>query len=108
MNTKDIKPFVRRSAWSNSLEFQFVAQIKNETFYAKPIEFVTLEEGEAIQDPALNLSIDQAQFLMDELWSVGLRPTQGKQSEGMVAATERHLSDMRALVCRFAKVELPK
>ena len=43
---------------------------------------------------------------MDSLWACGLRPTQGKQSEGQVAAVERHLADMRAIA--FTKLEVPQ
>lgn len=49
-----------------------------------------------------------AQQLMDELWHVGLRPTEGTGSAGSLAATQRHLSDMRAIVGKQLKVELPK
>lgn len=48
---------------------------------------------------------DSMQRLMDELWNVGLRPTEGTGSAGSLAATERHLTDMRALVF---KTEVPK
>ena len=47
--------------------------------------------------PSLSLSEDQAQFLMDQLWNCGLRPTEGKGSAGALAAVERHLEDMRTI-----------
>ncbi len=40
----------------------------------------------------------RAQRLIDELWNAGLRPAGGIGSVGQLAATERHLADMRALV----------
>jgi len=48
--------------------------------------------------PFLSLEPEAAQNLMDELWNAGLRPTEGTGSAGSLAATERHLADMRALV----------
>ncbi len=48
--------------------------------------------------PDLHMSRNSAQALMDELWHVGLRPTEGTGSAGSLAATERHLADMRAIV----------
>jgi hypothetical protein len=48
-------------------------------------------------DPAMHLHVDVAQKLMDELWHCGIRPTNGVGSVGQLAATERHLEDMRAL-----------
>lgn len=80
-------------------------------FIAKPVEFESAENerGEEIMGPPmLRLGTHQAQLLMDSLWQVGLRPTQGQQSEGQMAATTKHLNDMRSLVSALAKVELPK
>ena len=48
--------------------------------------------------PTFRLSYEQAQGLMDDLWVAGLRPTEGAGSAGALAATQRHLEDMRKLV----------
>ena len=56
-----------------------------------------LAEGEVAQ-PFLTMDVTEAQTLMDELWYCGLRPSEGTGSAGSLAATERHLSDMRKLV----------
>lgn len=48
--------------------------------------------------PFLTIDVTEAQTLMDELWHCGLRPSEGAGSSGSLAATERHLADMRALV----------
>ena len=47
---------------------------------------------------SLSLDMDDAQTLMDDLWKCGLRPTEGAGSAGSLAATERHLADMKRLV----------
>jgi hypothetical protein len=44
-------------------------------------------------------------MLIDALWTAGLRPTEGHGSTGQLAATERHLEDMRALAF---KLDMPK
>lgn len=44
------------------------------------------------------LSADAAQRLMDDLWDAGVRPAEGAGSAGQLAATVRHLEDMRTLV----------
>jgi hypothetical protein len=49
-------------------------------------------------DPTVRLGQEGAQELMDELWRVGVRPSEGTGSAGSLAATERHLQDMRKLV----------
>lgn len=55
-------------------------------------------------DPAIQLDMSAAQALMNDLWDCGLRPAQGKQSEGVTAAQARHLEDMRAI--SFAKLNI--
>ncbi len=57
----------------------------------------TKKEGEGI-DPSFKLEKHKAQILMDDLWHAGLRPTEGTGSAGSLAATQRHLEDMRTLV----------
>lgn len=68
--------------------------------YALPLTFkqkLPEEDGHEVA-PTLELDNDQAQQLMDALWSAGVRPTEGTGSAGALAAVERHLEDMRALV----------
>lgn len=75
---------------------------------AQPVVFEVVKDGDAVTgQPMLKLRPNEAQTLMDELWTVGLRPTQGQQSEGQMTATTRHLNDMRAIVATVAKVQLP-
>lgn len=57
--------------------------------------------------PSFNLSEAKAQVLIDSLWESGLRPTAGHGSAGAMAATEKHLNDMRALVSHHTKAKLP-
>lgn len=65
---------------------------------------VKTEEELQCEVPAtIRLRPDEAQQFMDELWRVGIRPTEGAGSAGQMAATERHLEDMRSLVFRKAK-----
>lgn len=60
-------------------------------------ELTSKDEGIDLP-PAFTLHDEQAQQFMDELWRSGFRPTEGSGSAGSLAATERHLADMRALV----------
>jgi hypothetical protein len=55
-------------------------------------------ELEEVQPETMRLSPEEAQQFMDELWRVGIRPTEGAGSVGQMAATEKHLHDMRKLV----------
>lgn len=77
-----------------------------------PLQFAQLAWGEEnppdhlTHPPTVEMRPEDAQRLMDDLWHAGLRPTQGKQSEGVTAAQQAHLNDMRAIV--FAKLEIEK
>ncbi len=72
--------------------------------------------GPVAIDPKNPMAIDEAiefdemtaQGLVDQLWACGLRPTEGSGSAGSLAATEKHLQDMRALVRKSLDVELPR
>ena len=69
---------------------------------------ITMEEiveGACIM-PTASISMQAAQILMDDLWSSGLRPTEGAGSAGSLRATEKHLADMRAIVSKKIGVEL--
>jgi hypothetical protein len=78
------------------------SRLSDQIAVPEPIVFKALSSdgsdyGE-IRPPLLTLSRDEGQELMDELWNVGLRPSEGSGSAGSLAATERHLADMRTLV----------
>ena len=62
---------------------------------------LTVKTSEELMEehvPTMRLRPDEAQQFMDELWRVGIRPTEGAGSVGQMAATEKHLDDMRKLV----------
>ena len=63
-----------------------------------------VERGAQWPQPTMTLKYREAQALMDQLWSCGLRPSEGSGSAGSLAATERHLEDMRALVFKEEKL----
>ncbi|MEM6885418.1 MAG: hypothetical protein AAF571_10330 [Verrucomicrobiota bacterium] len=72
---------------------------------AKDVVFEKVEEG-YVRPPTLTVSETSAQTLMDDLWASGVRPTEGAGSAGAMRATEKHLSDMRAIVSDKLKVKL--
>ena len=78
----------------------YIEQIEgNKAFLAKPLEFN--EEPAQIyaqQAPTIEVKSDTAQQLMDQLWTCGVRPTEGTGSAGSLKATEAHLDDMRVIV----------
>ena len=93
--------------WGESVEIRLgrYGDQSGDLYAAKPIEFERIDRGAHV-DPAMVLPIDAAQMLMDELWRVGLRPSEGSGSAGSLAATERHLADMRSIT--FKQLGLPE
>ena len=61
------------------------------------VTFSPHQKGSFVED-SLRLTHTEAQRLMDELWTCGLRPSEGSGSAGALAATQEHLKDMRRLV----------
>ena len=89
--------YAKREPWGRAISVHFGQHRAGGEFYsAKPMEFVKVDIGE-ISAPTLSLQIEDAQRLIDELWSAGLRPSEGTGSAGSLAATERHLKDMQAI-----------
>jgi hypothetical protein len=60
----------------------------------KNLTLETVEQG-AYLHPTGTLDQQSAQELMDNLWECGFRPSEGTGSAGAMAATEKHLADMR-------------
>ena len=75
-------------------------------FLAQPVEFKQLTADEQCCEtiPMATISDEAGQQLMDELWRCGLRPTEGTGSAGSLAATQKHLEDMRSLVFKTPKL----
>lgn len=58
----------------------------------------------SITDPSMRISIEAAQALMEQLWALGIRPSDIKLEMGALGATKCHLEDMRRIAFKF----LPK
>ncbi len=56
--------------------------------------------------PSFSLDETETQYLMDCLWKCGFRPSGGSGSAGSLAATQRHLDDMRSIVAKQLNVPL--
>lgn len=105
---KNTRIFLERVNFGSAVNMHMAVEADNGTWdVAQPVVFTASDIGAELHRPMLKLRPNQAQQLMDELWTVGFRPTQGQQSEGQMGATTRHLNDMRAMVAKLAKVELP-
>jgi len=68
---------------------------------ARPVLPLTLGETRKMfssLEPTFSITQTEAQELMDSLWQAGIRPSEGTGSAGQLAATQKHLDDMRKLV----------
>lgn len=107
MNTHAERTEIRahREPWLCDMIAIRVAHIQNRdgmrtVSLAQPLTLTTMtdEDLRCEQQATMRLRPDEAQQFMDELWRVGIRPTDGAGSAGQMAATEKHLEDMRRLV----------
>lgn len=91
--------FARRDDFANGVSLYLRERPGDgRTLFASPVEMVEMKQDPGVYSPAqpmVSLALDEAQRLMDELWQCGLRPSEGTGSAGSLAATERHLADMR-------------
>ena len=67
-------------------------------FQEGKVEFVDANPYTQRASPYIDLDMEAAQKLMDDLWNCGLRSSEGRGSAGQLEATRYHLEDMRRLV----------
>jgi hypothetical protein len=95
--------FAERNFLSNRISIRLGQRVEGGVAEALPVTFVSVEQGSVSVAPCLDLHPNDAQALIDQLWHVGFRPSEGSGSAGALAATERHLEDMRTLVFKESK-----
>lgn len=86
-----------RRPWADAIELAYIEEGPNSIASATNLVLTTREPGSLVE-PMLTVSYEMAQELMDDLWRAGLRPSEGTGSAGAMAATERHLEDLRAML----------
>lgn len=79
--------------------------IRGEDYVAKPLVFERAEQHVYIEKTC-SITDDSAQQLMDELWRIGVRPSNGEGNVGQIGAMKDHLEDMRKIA--FAELEIKK
>ncbi len=88
------------TSWNRHVDLLVYYRIGDKVFDLRELEPEDFKEIPAgLREPtAAVLDKIAAQQLMDDLWQCGIRPSEGSGSAGALAATERHLADMRKLV----------
>lgn len=66
----------------------------------KPVLMVQIDEGIVPDSPTLDLQLDACQSLMDQLWQIGIRPTDAAGSAGAMAEAKEHV---KSLQCHIAQ-----
>lgn len=65
--------------------------------YMTDITFTKMQEGVTVPDASMfRLDDEQAQALMDDLWTCGVRPTDGAGSAGAMAQAQEHIGNLLA------------
>lgn len=105
-----LKCYVHRALWTDSFEFLLVDKSPSGTAIGNAVEMRTVSEGAIAEEtyPTFRLSYDAAQVLLNELWNAGLRPQDGSGSSGEIAATQKHLQDMREIATKLLDHELSR
>lgn len=83
----------------------FIDEKRGDKFFsALPITMTECNPYESDFSPIVLLKEHAAQKLMDDLWDCGLRPSESSDSAGQLAATQKHLTDMRQLIFTKHKI----
>lgn len=104
--------FIQRDVFWEGYDFFMVHEMHLDGHwqkaYPEPVvmKLPKLEDEGKHRPPMLQLSQEDCQQLMDELWRAGFRPAEGTGSAGALAAVEKHLQDMRAIVMSELQVKL--
>lgn len=93
-----LKTRIDREIWTDYIKVWLYSKDGDVMHVSSNVVMEAHKPGQMICEAPIRLDQIAAQELMDQLWTAGLRPSEGKGSAGSLAATERHLEDMRALV----------
>jgi hypothetical protein len=88
--------YAARERYDHAISLRIAYTGDGGKLFAEAIPFSPIKPGEYV-DPTLRLQPEEAQRLMDELWTCGLRPTEGSGSAGAMSATQKHLADMQLI-----------
>jgi hypothetical protein len=95
--------FAQAPLWSDGIELAIgergyqSGSERSRVTHAVALTLNPIAEGDFVE-PTMRLTKDEARELLDALWRVGIRPSNGEGNAGQLGATERHLADMRRLV----------
>ena len=102
----DFKIRLQRGPWGGGYDVILMNHLKgsNDVLIIEDVTIKTISPDHII-NPLFNLNRKDAQILMDDLWDAGVRPSEGTGSAGALAATQKHLDDMRKIVFKELEME---
>ena len=92
----------RRDTFSELIGVHLYQKNESGVWVARAVEMEQINVAQYVT-PTFELDNTTAQELMDGLWHCGLRPSEGTGSAGAMAATQKHLEDMRKIA--FLRIE---
>jgi hypothetical protein len=103
----DIQVRVQSTPWYTGFEL-LIGGVNSKGQMQTSSVTVTTHDADSfvVVEPTMRLTQHQAQELMDSMWQSGLRPSDGAGSAGQLAATEKHLDDMRDISNQLLKKTL--
>jgi hypothetical protein len=109
MMNDEIRITADRVPWNYDVAIRIgaVDRMRHKIAHAKTVVFEDVPDGTMFAEPTLRIGETAAQSLMDQLWTCGIRPTEGHGSAGALSATQRHLEDMRQLVFKAHGIGKP-
>jgi hypothetical protein len=93
------------AGWGFGIESRVLDREQRQYVKRAELELVTPDNPNPVIPPVAVIEDRETQMLMDQLWDCGLRPSEGSGSAGALAATERHLADLRRLLLKRAGIQ---
>lgn len=108
MYTEGLEARAHAAPWNRCVEIAIIQREPGgRVSCAGPLTMHTLSPG-AMLERSFSLEYEAAQKLMDDLWDTGLRPSEGHGSAGSLAATQKHLADMKQIAYHALKIHVNK
>lgn len=93
---------VELKPWYSGLSF--LLMLPEERRYVSALQVADITDPGGLHETG-TFTREDAQLLMDDLWHCGIRPSSGIGNAGQLAATEKHLGDMRKIAFSRMRIQ---
>jgi len=105
INTRETTVRAMTAPWRQAVELLIMDRSDGTSRVGRCIVVAEEMQPGVDYEPSLRISETAAQQLMDDLWACGLRPTEGTGSAGAMAATQKHVDDLRKIVFKTLDIQ---